>query len=101
MVFSDTHRISELRGKPRGLEAVLWERILWPVSDYRSDGTKFLLQCPTSHGWLGCKPDLEGGCCASMLTASQQDFQEQKGRLEQELQAAGQLVISIRSFTAN
>ena len=31
MVFSDTHRISELRVIP------------WPVSGYRSDGTKFVL----------------------------------------------------------
>ena len=38
-------------------------------------------------------PELEGGCCAKMLMASQQDFQQQKGRLAEELQAAGQLII--------
>ena len=54
---------------------------------------KFLLQYPTSHGWTGCRPDLGGDCCARTLMTSQQDFQEQKGRLEEEPQAAGQLVI--------
>ena len=33
-----------------------------------------------------------------MLMASQRDFQEQKGRLEEELQAAGQLVIFYPKF---
>ena len=98
MVFPETHRISELRGKPKGLEAIFRERRLWPASGYRSDGRKFLLQCPTSHDRPGCSPDLEGGCCARMLMASQQDFREQRGRLEEELQAAGQLVIFYPKF---
>ena len=50
MVFSDTRRTSKIRGKPKGLEAILREGRLWPISGYRSDGMKFLLQCPTSHG---------------------------------------------------
>ena len=68
------------------------------MRDAPIDGLKFLLQCPTSHGRPGCMLDLEGGCCAKTLMASQQDFQEQKGRLEEELQAAGQLVIFYPKF---
>ena len=98
MVFSNTHHIPELRGKPKGLEAILRERRLWPVNGYRSDGLKFLLQCPSSHGRPGCIPELEGGCCARTLMASQQDFQQQKGRLEEELQAASQFVIFYPKF---
>jgi hypothetical protein len=98
MVFSDTHRIYDLRGKPKGLEAILRERRLWPVNGRRSDGMKFRLQCPTSQDRPGCEPDLNGGCCARTLMASQRDFQGQKGRLEEELQAAGQLVIFYPKF---
>ena len=68
------------------------------MRDAPIDGLKFLLQCPTSHGRPGCMLDLEGGCCARTLMASQQDFQGQKGRLEEELQAAGQLVIFCPKF---
>ena len=98
MVFSNTHHIPELRGKPKGLEAILRERRLWPVNGCRSDGLKFLLQCPSSHGRPGCIPELKGGCCARTLMASQQDFQQQKGRLEEELQVAGQFVIFYPKF---
>jgi hypothetical protein len=37
---------------------------------------------------------LPGGCCARTLLATQKDFQEQQGRL-QEVEAAGHEVISV------
>ena len=80
MVFPETHHISELRGKPKGVEVILLERILWPDSGYRSDGRKFLLQCPTAQDQPGCRPDLAGGCCARTLMASQRDFGSRKVR---------------------
>ena len=81
MIFSNTHPISKLRGKSKGLEVDLRERQLWPANGCRSDGMEFLLQCPTSHDRPGCAPDLEGGCFARTLLASQRDLQEQKGQL--------------------
>lgn len=99
MVISDTDHISELRGKPKALEAILQERRLWPVNGRRSDGIimEFLLQRPTSHGRPGCMPDLEGSCCVRTLMAKR-DFREQKGQLEEELQATSQLVIFYPKF---
>lgn len=98
MVFPNSHRLYELRGKPKGLEAILRERRLWPLNGRRSDGMRFRLQCPTTDGRPGCEPELEGGCCARSLMAAQKDFREQKSRLEEELEAANQLVIFYPKF---
>ena len=68
------------------------------VYSYHGTRKKSFLQCPTSHGRQSCMPDLEGGCCSRTLMASQRGFQEQKGRLEEELQATGQLVIFYPEF---
>lgn len=100
MVFSDHHLSQHLRGKPKGLEVVLRERNLWPANGRRNDGFKFLLQCPKRQSGLvnGCDPGQQGGCCARTLMAAQQDFREQKSRLEEELVAANQLVIFYPKF---
>jgi hypothetical protein len=37
-------------------------------------------------------------CCAITTMAGQQDFQEQRGRLQEELEAAGQIVIFYLKF---
>ena len=71
--MSWSSQISELRGEPKGLRAILREGRLWPANGRRRDGIKFLLQCPTLHGWPGCIPDLQDGCCARTVMASQQE----------------------------
>lgn len=96
MVFPDDPDIpSGLRGKAKGLEQVLRERGLW--RKHRSDGFLFRLQCPTTHGRPGCT-EIEGGCCARSVIAAERDFKEQKGRLEEELNALGHEVIFYPKF---
>ena len=90
MVFPANHPNIALRGKPKGAEIILRERGLWPRSGRRSDGFKFLLRCPS---YRKCDPNLEGGCCAFNLLFQLQDFQEQKGQLEEEIEAANYLAI--------
>ena len=84
------------------MEAVLRERKLGPLNNRRSDGMKFRLQCPTSNGRPGCageeETELEGRCCARALMAAQKDFREQKGRLEEELNAVNHLTIFYPKF---
>jgi len=46
----------------------------------------------------GCDPGIDGGCCARSLLASQPDFQAQKGRLEEEVEAHGHSVIFYPKF---
>lgn len=97
MIFTDNHKDFELRGKPKGVQHVLQERGLWRY--WRSDGGRFLLECPTSKGRTGC-PDVmpEGGCCGRRLLSEQRDFCEQKGWLEQELEMAHQELIFYPKF---
>ena len=40
MVYSDNHPSPAVRGKPKGVEAILCERGLWPHNSWRSDGPK-------------------------------------------------------------
>lgn len=82
------------RGKPKGAKIILQERGLW--SDYRQDGTRFLFSC----GKKGCETrgNLKDKCCASALLASLPDFQQQKGRLEEELNREGHIPVFYPKF---
>lgn len=95
MVFPDNHPIITLRGKAKGLEQVLRELELW--KNYRSDGFPFLLKCSTTDRCKGCQP-IDGGCCGKNVLANERDFCNQKGRLEEEIQARGQKVIFYSKF---
>jgi hypothetical protein len=75
---------------------VLKERKLWPENGRRSNGFNFLLECPVDSNRTGCK--LEGGCCARTVLSAEPDFQQQKGRLQEELECRGQLVIFYPKF---
>ena len=59
---------------------------------------------PQVLAYAGCnydfesKPELKGVCCATSMMAAQQDFREQKGQLQEELEGAGQKVIFYPKF---
>jgi len=81
-------------GKLKGLRIILEERGLWP------HGRKLLTQCSipgkspgTSKPNPVCRYAKNSSCCARALLASQPDFQEQKGELQETIEAAGHLVI--------
>ena len=97
MVFSQDHPTPELRGQPKGIAQVLYERGLW--QDRRNDGSKFLLSCPKTKDRSGCDLALNGQCCATALLQSQPDFKKQKGWLQELVEQAGHSVFfSILSF---
>ena len=59
-------------------------------------GYFYYASCPTSHGRPGCRP--EGQCCARKILAAERDFREQKGRLQEEIEARGHKVIFYPKF---
>lgn len=96
MIFPADYPDARLRGQPKGIKQVLLERGLW--RDQNSDGTKFRLSCPKGSGATGCDPEKMGNCCAVRLLQSQPDFQNQRGRLEEEINRSGHLVIFYPKF---
>ena len=96
MVFSQDHPNPTLRGKAKGIRQVLLERGLW--QDGRKDGTRFLLTCPKTKDQPGCDPAFNGECCATTLLQSQRDFKEQKGWLQELVEAAGHSIIFYPKF---
>jgi len=91
MVYPENHSNYWLRGKAKGLEQVLKKRGQWKKR--RLDGFPFLLECPTSNNRSGCDPTIPEGCCGRVVLGQECDFLEQKGRLQEELEALGQRVI--------
>ena len=99
LVWPDTPTIpTHLRGKQKGIMQILKEQNLWPKNGRHSDGVNFLLQCPKDSNRTGCSLDLEGERCACSVLAAEQDFKEQKGRLQEELECRGQPVIFYPKF---
>ena len=96
MIFPENHPEVLLRGKPKSLKQILIERGLW--RNQASDGRAFLLECPTSHNRPGCDLSLKGNCCARAVMSKQPDFQAQRGRLQEEVEATGNLVIFYPKF---
>ena len=89
MSFPPNYHSLELVGKPKGIKRVLKERGLWPERG-------LVLQCPTTHNRSGC--DSEGGCCARRVLEAEMYFQDQKGRLEEEVEALGHHVLFYPKF---
>ena len=108
LVFSDNHPNLSLRGKAKGVEAILRERDRWPNNGWRSDGFKFKLECPKKRrkdrpagtNASGCNPEMDSttGCCARRVLSQQQDFREKKGQLQEEVEAANHLIIFYPKF---
>lgn len=84
----DYHNL-ELAGKPKGIKRVLKERGLWPERG-------LVLECPTTHNRPGCGP--EGGCCARRVLEAERDFRDQRGRLQEEVEALGHRVLFYPKF---
>jgi hypothetical protein len=63
------------------------------------NGFRFLLRRPTNRGrYNQDDPEIQVQCFARTLMATQRDFQGQKGRLQEEHEAAGQEVIFYPKF---
>lgn len=94
MVFPADYSDESLRNQPKGMKRVLEERELW--RDTLEDGTKFLLKCKTP----GCPTDgpLFRRCCAMTVLSNQPDFQQQKGRVAEDIERSGHLVIFYPKF---
>lgn len=98
MCFGLDHPVGELRGRPKGAKQILIERGLW--TDVRSDGARMRYTCPTGDSFPGCAKSgqLHNKCCARAILASQNDFQSQKGYLEEQLELKGQLAMFYPKF---
>jgi len=85
MVFPENYSDPALRGKPKGIKQVLLERGLW------RNGMR-----------LDCKPkcQIQAGadCCARQCLRNQPDFQEQRGYLQEVIEARGYQVIFYPKF---
>ena len=82
------YRIRELAGKSKDLRQILKEYSLWDREYYAC--------CPRSDGRPGCRP--QGWCYARKILAAERDFLEQKGRLQEEIEARGHKVIFFLKF---
>ena len=89
MSFAKNYYSRELAGKPKGIKRVLKERGLWPERG-------LVLECRTIHNRPGCDPG--GGCCARRVLEAERGFQDQKGRLQEEVEALGYRVLLYPKF---
>ena len=96
MVFPANHPILALPGQAQGIGQVLRERGLW--QERHSYRHLFLLECPKGDGRAGCNLELEGDYCARTVLSQERDLQEQKGHLQEELEASNQQVIFYPKF---
>ena len=55
-----------------------------------------MLECETTHNRPGCSS--EGGCCARRILRAERDFQDQKGRLQGEVEALDHRVLFYPKF---
>jgi hypothetical protein len=58
---------------------------------------KFLLKCPAKNNKSTC--DNSSKCCSTALLQSQPNFRNQKGWLQEEVKAAGHIVIFISKIS--
>ena len=89
MTFPADYHNTQLAGKAKGIKRVLKERELWPEQG-------LLLECPKTQDRKGCLP--EGGCCARRILEAERDFRDQKGRLQEEVEALGHRVLFYPKF---
>ena len=89
MNFPADYPNGQLAGKQKGIKQVLKERGLWPERG-------LVLECPTTRDRSGCNP--QGGCCARRVLGAEKDFRDQKGRLQEEVEKLGHLVLFYPKF---
>ncbi|RPB21874.1 hypothetical protein L211DRAFT_888332 [Terfezia boudieri ATCC MYA-4762] len=85
ILFPDNHPDLELRGKAKGIRQVLMERGLWQL------GMK--LNCKPA-----CTDPTSQTCCARQCLRLEQDFQAQRGSLQEGIEARGHLVLFYPKF---
>ena len=78
----------ELASKQKGIKRILKEHGLRPERG-------LVLECPITHNRPGCNS--EGGCCAHRVE-TERGFQDQKGRLQEEVEALGHRVLFYPKF---
>ncbi len=61
------------------------------LQEYSTDGTKFPLKCAAQNKKSTC--DNSGKCCLAALLPSEENFQNQKGWLQEDTEAAAYHVI--------
>jgi hypothetical protein len=101
MIYDNDNPDYALRGKAKGIRQVWGERGLWRKEVYDENVAQmglFLLLCQKTRNRSGCDLGLNGECCATALLQSQRDFAEQKGRLQEGMEAAGHSVILYPKF---
>ncbi|RPB06967.1 hypothetical protein P167DRAFT_477251, partial [Morchella conica CCBAS932] len=80
------------RGQPKGLQKVLEERGIWPKEC-------LYLDCTSRRTPLGEKiPHQKPSCCSRMLLSQQPDFLEQKGRVQEIVEAKGHMLLFYPRF---
>ena len=89
MTFPDNYGTLALRGLPKGMKQILTERGL-----YRP---KLRAICKDPKGKKICKPEAIDCCCQRILSL-QRDFLEQKGKLQEELESRGHIVLFYPRF---
>lgn len=82
----------EMWGQPKSLQTVLEERGLWPKGS-------LYLDCTTQKSVTKDQKKHPGdGCCASRVLSQQPDFLAQKGRVQEVVEAKGQIVLFYPKF---
>jgi hypothetical protein len=95
-------RHHSLCGQPKGAEEIFRERGL--LNGKRSDGLCFHLECPKSGGREGCQAEgnkeLATGYCGRDVLTKEPDFQAQRGKFVEELEASNQRVIFLSGVSS-
>lgn len=88
----DEDRPKKMWDQPKGLQVILEERRLWPKEGLYLDSSMRKKVSKESRKHTG------NGCCARWLLSQQPQFLEQKGRVQEVVEAKGHLVLFYPKF---